>query len=191
MEPFLIVGLGNIGTLYEGTRHNAGFIVLDELMQELNVSSPSVKFKGEVRSFQYKDFKGYTLKPHTFMNLSGESVKPLVDYYKIPIKNILVLHDDIDLNIGSMKFKKAGGDAGHNGLKSITANLNTNDYYRLRIGVGRPENASFDIKDWVLSKFNNDERNVLKDLSFRIKDCLSLFFEGNIARFQEKINTRK
>ncbi len=196
LEPFLVVGLGNIGSDYDFTRHNVGFMMLDEVSPIFDRQSSFVKFKGEcvVVSFKMHDgdiVKGYILKPHTFMNLSGESVRPLCDYYKIPFGNVFVIHDDVDLPLGTVRVKKGGGDAGHNGLKSITSHLGTNDYYRLRVGVGRPSNPSYEMKDWVLSKFSNDEKLVIVKIAEEVRENFYLFVSGNFARFQEKINSIK
>lgn len=200
LNPFVIVGLGNVGAKYDFTRHNAGFFILDYLMPLFNVVSSSEKFNGDLQTVSFllesDNLKGYLLKPKTFMNLSGECVRPFLDYYKISVSNLLVIHDDIDLKLGSMKFKCGGGDAGHNGLRSITSHLNTNNYYRLRVGVGRKEDAKGeaqvavkgDVKDWVLGKFNSSEREKLKNVASKVKEYLPLFLAGDFQRFQEKIN---
>jgi len=147
----LIVGLGNPGVKYQNNRHNIGFLVIDYLIDQFNPSKLSSKFKGEL----YKTHEYLFLKPLTFMNLSGESVKLVKDFYKINNDDIIVIHDDIDLNIGALKFKKGGSNGGHNGLKSIDK-LIENDYWRIRIGVGRPERKE-QVVSYVLSDFEEDE----------------------------------
>lgn len=195
LDPFVIVGLGNIGREYEGTRHNVGFYVLDLMEPMFNVTQSTVKFNGEIKTVTYSfndtSFKGYLIKPHTYMNLSGECVRPFLDYYKIPYTNVLVVHDDVDLKNGQMKFKCGGGDAGHNGLKSLTKHLNTNNYYRLRIGVDRPQNKSYDMINWVLGKLTASQNELVMKQVDVIKQNFHLFLLGNMARFQEKMNTLK
>ncbi len=147
----LVTGLGNPGKKYKKNRHNAGFIAIDYLIDKFNASKISSKFKGEL--FKSKEY--LFLKPATFMNLSGESVKYTKDFYKIDNDNIIVIHDDIDLKTGALKFKKGGGSGGHNGLKSIDSNIG-NNYYRIRIGIGRPEKKE-EVTNYVLNDFNSDE----------------------------------
>jgi len=146
----LIVGLGNPGEKYSLNRHNIGFLAVDYLIDEFQASKISSK-KGEL--FKSNDF--LFLKPTTFMNLSGESVKLVKDFYKIPNNYIIIIHDDIDLKLGALRFKIGGSSGGHNGLKSID-NLIGNDYYRVRIGVGRPERKE-EVVNYVLSDFSKKE----------------------------------
>lgn len=195
LNPFVIVGLGNIGSRYDFTRHNIGFDILDDLCSMFDCVGNSLKFNGEYKTVSYilkgDNLKGYLIKPHTFMNLSGECVRPFLDYYKIPFTKVLVIHDDVDLKPGCIKFKCGGGDAGHNGLKSITSHLGTNNYYRLRIGVGRPANSSYEMKDWVLGRFSSDERSLISKVTEEIKSNFNLFLSEDFKRFQEKINSVK
>ncbi len=147
----LIVGLGNPGKKYLKNRHNAGFLALDFLIDKFNASKISSKFKGEL----FKSDNYFFLKPLTYMNLSGESVLSVKNFYKINNDNIIVIHDDIDLKLGALRFKKGGSSGGHNGLKSID-NLIGNDYYRIRIGIGRPERKE-DVINYVLNDFDEKE----------------------------------
>jgi len=162
----LIVGLGNPGKKYEFNRHNIGFLAVDYLIDEFRASKISSKFKGEL--FKSEDF--LFLKPNTFMNLSGESVVLVKEFYKISNENIIVIHDDIDLKLGALKFKIGGGSGGHNGLKSIDAHIG-NDYYRVRVGVGRPERKE-EVINHVLSDFKKDEFECLKELFPLIKEAI-------------------
>ena len=147
----LVVGLGNMGPEYEGTRHNAGFMLVDLLLKGGEFSPiASAKFKGEL----YKTGPTLLLKPHTYMNASGLSVRAVRDFYKC--SRLIVAHDDIDLNLGTLRFKKGGGNGGHNGLKSIDA-LCGPEYERVRIGVGRAE----DVSAFVLSAFTAEEGEIL------------------------------
>ena len=162
----LIVGLGNPGKEYELNRHNIGFLAIDYLIDTLNASKISSKFKGDL----YKTSEFLLLKPSTFMNLSGESVVLVKNYYKIDNEDIIVIHDDIDLKLGALRFKRGGGHGGHNGLKSIDAYIG-NDYWRIRIGVGRPERKEEVIK-YVLSDFKKDELECLQKLFPKIEKSI-------------------
>jgi len=163
----LIVGLGNPGKKYELNRHNVGFLAVDYLINEFKASQISSKFKGEL----FKSNEFLFLKPTTFMNLSGESVRLVKDFYKIPNENIIVIHDDIDLKVGALRFKKGGSSGGHNGLKSIDKHIG-NDYYRVRVGVGRPERKE-EVVNYVLSDFTKDELECIKKNFETIKKAVS------------------
>ncbi len=145
----LIVGVGNPGIEYDLTRHNIAWILIDGLPQ-ISSSNWKMKFKGDYTDFNHKGERIYVLKPQTFMNLSGESVQPLCQFFKILPEEVLVIHDELDLPFGQIHFKKGGGLAGHNGLKSIAKHLGTDTFYRMRIGIGRPDRGS--VSSWVLSK---------------------------------------
>ena len=162
----LIVGLGNPGSKYEKNRHNIGFLAVDYLIKEFNASKLSSKFKGEL----YKSDEYLFLKPTTYMNLSGESVRLVKDFYKMENDDIIVIHDDIDLKLGALRFKKGGGSGGHNGLKSIDTNIG-NDYWRVRIGVGRPERKEM-VVSYVLSDFEDEELECLEKLFPLIKEAI-------------------
>jgi len=162
----LVVGLGNPGKKYELTRHNVGFLAVDYLIDEFNASYESSKFKGEL--YKAKDF--LFLKPQTYMNLSGESVKEVKNFYKIENEDIIVIHDDIDLKLGALRFKRGGSSGGHNGLKSIDEHIG-NDYYRVRIGIGRPERKEMVI-NFVLSNFTPQELECIKTLFPLIKEAI-------------------
>ncbi len=153
----LIIGLGNIGQKYENTRHNIGFMVIDYLIKNIqNTTINKSAFKGEL--FKAPDF--FLLKPHTFMNLSGESAIAVKNFYKI--NEVIVIHDDIDLEFGAIKFKLGGSSGGHNGLKSLDSNIG-NNYIRVRIGVGKPEYRS-EVVSFVLNQFNEIEQKHLPEL---------------------------
>ena len=152
----LIVGLGNPTPTYSTTRHNIGYMVVDYLIKELNATDISKKsFEGKL--YKYKDV--LLLKPTTFMNLSGKSVQAVVNFYKIDLDNILVIHDDIDLSFGAVKLKKGGGNGGHNGLKSIDS-LISKEYNRLRLGISKPPKKEM-VASFVLSSFDTKEQEVL------------------------------
>jgi PTH1 family peptidyl-tRNA hydrolase len=157
----LIAGLGNYGSEYLDTRHNAGFRAVDFISQKFDISlSEKTKFNAELGqgyiSNKSNKHKIILAKPLTYMNLSAKAIAPICSYYKIPPKNIIIIHDDIDLKFGVVKYKLGGGNGGHNGLKSLDSTIGR-DYHRIRIGVGRPENNRIDISDYVLQNFSTDE----------------------------------
>ena len=171
----LIVGLGNPGSKYQNTRHNIGWDVLEELSFYRDLKWND-KFKGlyAVHVDSESGDKIYFLKPQTFMNLSGESVQPLMNFFKITLENILVVHDELDLPYGTIAFKKGGGLAGHNGLKSIAGILGSQEFRRVRMGIGRPVHG--DVSNWVLSGYTGED-----------KDFLSPYLKGSAAALEEYI----
>ncbi|MBL7664113.1 MAG: aminoacyl-tRNA hydrolase [Bacteriovoracaceae bacterium] len=183
----LVVGLGNPGAQYELTRHNVAWLVMDS-MKELDNANWKNKFKGEYTEIELKGNKCVFLKPQTFMNLSGESVQPLCAFYKITPSEILVVHDEVDLPFGQVGFKKGGGLAGHNGLKSIAQQLGTQDFLRLRVGVGRPVHG--EVKNWVLTIFPKSEDHllgkVLQGSADAIAHAIEFGFEKAASKFSKK-----
>jgi PTH1 family peptidyl-tRNA hydrolase len=160
----LVVGLGNIGQEYENTRHNVGFEALDFFI--VNQCGALVEFqkfskKSHIQKINFQQQQLILCKPQTYMNLSGHSVVELLSYFKITPNNLIVVHDELDIPLGSIKTKLGGGDAGHNGLKSITALIGPN-YHRVRIGIGRPNHPQTDISQFVLSPFTTQERPILQ-----------------------------
>jgi PTH1 family peptidyl-tRNA hydrolase len=150
----LIVALGNPGSQYEKTKHNVAWMILDDL-KELRSANWKNKYKSEYAEVELFGKKRWFLKPQTYMNLSGEAVQAFCHFFKIDIKKILVVHDELDIPLGQVHFKNGGGIAGHNGLKSIVACMGTQDFARMRIGIGRPTVG--DVSDWVLTPFRADE----------------------------------
>ncbi len=154
LTVFLIVGLGNPGVAYANTNHNMGFKCVDYLASALKFPDFKERFDGLYSELLIGDCKFLLLKPQTYMNLSGTSVKKFVQYYKIDLKNIVVIHDDLDLKPGVLKIKCGGSSGGHNGIKNID-NAIGSDYWRIRIGIGRPDNKEFAINDYVLAKMSD------------------------------------
>ncbi len=152
----LLVGLGNIGKKYEKTRHNFGFLALDAIIEEFKFEKSADKFEAEVFKGEIDGKKIIAIKPQTYMNNSGISVLETAQFFKISPENIIVFHDEIDINFGEIRVKIGGGNAGHNGLKSIDEEIGK-DYWRARLGVSRPKNKEFEIADYVLSKFSDEE----------------------------------
>ena len=169
----LIVGLGNIGEQYQLTRHNVGFLVIDEMTKNLTTSNINkANFQADVLKSGYNLF----VKPKTYMNHSGDSVVSIKEYYKIDMEDIIVIHDDLDLPFGTVKFKVGGGHGGHNGLRSIDSHIGK-EYIRVRIGIGKPENKT-DVANYVLSNFSKEELNKLEGIiTHTIKAIESLKIE--------------
>jgi peptidyl-tRNA hydrolase, PTH1 family len=183
---YLLVGLGNFGREYELTRHNFGFMLLDQIIEDYGLVQQSNKFKSEVFSGEIVGNKIIAIKPQTFMNLSGEAVLSAAGFYKIPVKNILVFHDDLDLDFARIKVKIGGGNAGHNGLKSIDGAIGK-DYMRVRLGIGRPKNSEFETSDYVLGKFTKDEMNVVQETNRKISDFLEELLNGQLDKFANQM----
>lgn len=178
----LVVGLGNPGSQYKKTRHNIGFMLIDLLKTEKFTDVSSAKFQGEL--FKFSNL--LLLKPQTFMNLSGSSVKAVNDFYKP--ERIIVIHDDLDLKLGAVKFKIGGGSGGHNGLKSIDA-LIGNEYERVRIGIGRGDKAS--VTSHVLSAFNDDESECLSKVLNYAKEAVLELIRSDIDTISQKYCVKK
>lgn len=173
----LIVGLGNIGTEYDFTRHNIGFATVDSLAEENGVGWSTKKdLKSEITSTVINGKEVILVKPTTFMNASGEAVRAVTDFYKIKTTDIIVLHDELDLDFGDVRTKKGGGSAGHNGIKSLIQHIGE-DFTRIRIGIGPKTPEQIDSADFVLQKFSKDEQKDLPEIIVRavnqIKECLA------------------
>ena len=156
---FLIVGLGNPGIQYENTRHNIGFNVIDNISKEYNIDINREKFKGVYGEGFIANTKVILLMPTTYMNLSGESIREVVDFYKLSNEQIIVIYDDISLDVGRIRLREKGSAGGHNGIKSIIANLGTDIFPRIKVGVGQPD---VDLVKYVLGKFTKEEMDILK-----------------------------
>lgn len=184
----LIVGLGNPGKEYENTRHNIGFMVLDKYANKNGLSFQKEKFNGLYLDFQVNGEKVILLKPLSYMNLSGEVVRKFVDFFKIEIEDILIINDDLDLQIGTIKLKPMGSSGGHNGLKNIELHLATRNYKRLKIGISN--NKMLDTKDYVLGKFTSLEQeqlNTVLDTSLSIvDDFIKINFDLLMNRYNKK-----
>jgi len=180
---WLIVGLGNPGPKYALTRHNIGFIAVDMFAQSLSGAGNSPVWKEEHQALccklKIEETPVIIAKPMTFMNKSGESVQSLMQFYKIPQENVLIVQDDIDQPFGGMRFHKDRGHGGHNGIRSISAMLGSQDYSRLKLGVGRPTNPDMDVANYVLSKFSSEEQSQLTEFLNKSGDAIeSLIFDG-------------
>jgi len=186
----LIVGLGNPGSDYEQTRHNIGFMVIDELIARHNASKlSSSSFQGELYKFQNSSVSlknHFLLKPLTFMNLSGESVVKVKNFYKI--EDVVVIHDDLDLPFGALRFKRGGGHGGHNGLKSIDA-LIGKDYIRVRMGIGKPEHKG-EVVSYVLGRFSPQQEKSLQDFIAHTADSVTFLLEHTLDETRQKYSKK-
>ncbi len=184
----LIVGLGNPGKEYAFTRHNAGFLTLDYLSDKLGVKINRSKFKALVAEGVIVDKRVLLMQPQTFMNNSGEAVIEAVNFYKIKPENVIVIFDDISLPVGKMRIRKNGSAGGHNGIKSIIAHLGTQDFPRIKIGVGEKPHKEMDLADWVLSKFPQDEQKVLFEKFGDASEAVKLMVSGKFEEAMNKFN---
>lgn len=157
----LIVGLGNPTKEYENTRHNVGFMVMDRLSDVFNVSITTKKFKGEYVKFKYKGEDIILLKPMTYMNLSGESVIQVMNYFKIDIADVLIIYDDLDMPVGKLRLRENGSAGGHNGIKSIIAHVGSQSFKRVRVGIDK--HPRIKVVDYVLGHFNKDEQGLIDE----------------------------
>ena len=180
-ETWLIVGLGNPGKEYERTRHNAGWRALDRIAEKLNCKVDKSKFQGLYGQCTYQGCKLLLLKPMTYMNLSGRSVLQLSAFFKIPPQRIIVLFDDISLEPGKLRIRKDGSAGGHNGIKSIIAELGSQDFPRVKIGVGAKPHPDFDLADWVLSSFTSLEEKTLIPALDRAADAALCILDKGVS----------
>ena len=187
----LIVGLGNPGPEYLMTRHNAGFWFVDALAHARSLTfKPENRFKADVARLQDDGHDCLVCKPNTFMNNSGMSVQPLVGFYKIPIEEILVVHDDIDLEAGTVRFKKGGGHGGNNGLRDVIEKLGSNAFNRLRIGVGHPGNSA-EVVNYVLSKPSRDDTGLIMESIGRAIELLPRILDGDFMKVMTRLHTQQ
>ena len=179
---WLVVFLGNPGLRYEGTRHNAGFMTADALARKKNISINRSRFRALTAACPFGDTTALLMKPQTYMNLSGEAVGQAARFYKIPADHVLVVSDDITLPIGAMRIRTKGSAGGHNGLKNIISVLGTEEFPRIRLGVGSPPHPDYDTVDWVLSVFRDQDAVDMADAAARAADAVECF----IAQGPEK-----
>ena len=182
----LLVGLGNPNPNNSNNRHNVGFLVIDAINEKFKLSKQKPKFKGLLTTGKIDEHKVFAIKPLTFMNSSGICIKELIEYFKIEVKDVFVFHDDMDIDIGKVKVKFGGRNAGHNGIDSIDKNIGKN-YSRVRIGIGSPKDNSTGA-DHVLDNFSNDEKGNVEKLTKNITESLSFLINKDLDLFSSKIN---
>ena len=184
----LIVGLGNPGNIYNNTRHNLGYFFIDYFAEKIGEKIEKNKFEGKYAEVEINKEKVILLKPEKFMNLSGEVIKSYISYFKIPIENILVICDDMNLEVGAIKLKSQGSCGGHNGLKNIEENLLTSDYKRLKVGISRDK--SIQTTDHVLGKFNNEEQQIMNEKKDLVCNIIYDFCQQSFEKVMSKYNAK-
>lgn len=185
---WLIVGLGNIGEEYDRTRHNAGFEVVDLLAKELGTDIRRLKFKALTATAEIGEEKVLLMKPATFMNLSGEAVEQAAAFYKIPPERVLVISDEVALAPGKLRIRASGSAGGHNGLKNIIAHLHSQEFPRIRVGVGSKPHPDYDMAAWVLGKPVGDDRKALDEAEKRAAEAVEVIVKNGLQRAMEKYN---
>lgn len=186
MTNFLIIGLGNPGTVYSGNRHNIGFMAIDKIVADYGFSRTSLKFGGSVAEGNVGGNKIFAFKPLGYMNISGAPAGEIARFYKIPLKDIIVIHDDLDLPLGKLRVKRGGSSGGHNGLKSLDSHIGV-DYLRVRLGIGHPGDRDL-VSDYVLSDFRKEEISTLNNVIQATSQNISALLSGDEAGFMNKVS---
>ena len=185
---WLLVCLGNPGDKYENTRHNVGFMVADELAERQRAPIQKLKFKALTNLFTISGEKVLVMKPVTYMNLSGEAVRPAADFYKIPPDHVLVVSDDTALPVGRLRIRRGGSAGGHNGLKSVIQHLGTDQFPRIRVGVGEKPHPDYDMADWVLGHFQGEDKKAMDAAVKRAADAVECLIGEGIDRAMSRFN---
>lgn len=185
---YLVAGLGNPGTQYEMTRHNIGFHTIDYIADELGVKVKKLKYKALYGECEIGGEKVFLIKPQTYMNLSGESIVEFVRFFKVPVENVIIISDDISLEAGRIRVRPKGSAGGHNGLKSIIYQLNSDAFPRIKIGVGAPQHEDYDLADYVLGRFTKDEIPVLEDAIVRSYKAVNEIIKRGVQSAMNKYN---
>lgn len=187
-QKYLIAGLGNPGRQYKGNRHNIGFMVVDRLAEKYGIRLGRVQQKAITGEGRIKERPVFLVKPQTYMNRSGDSIGPLVNYYKVPLENVLVIYDEIDLPFGTLRLRSKGGSGGHNGMKSVIQHLGQ-DFPRMRLGIGRPE-GRMPPSAYVLRDFDKDEQPVLIELLDSAIEAVETFLVEDVNLAMTRHNGR-
>jgi peptidyl-tRNA hydrolase, PTH1 family len=194
-QTYIIAGLGNPGTKYAGTRHNIGFMVVDKLAAGVNVSLDLEKWESFYVRGVILGRKVCLLKPSTYMNCSGRAIAKFVDFYKTPLSRLLVIHDDLDMKLGRIKLTVGGGAGGHNGIRSLIQHMGSRDFYRLKIGIGRPGQDSMhpdiSVEDYVLAHFSTEEKKVVDDKMDSLMQGIDFFLQDDISKAMNFLNSFK
>ena len=190
VPAFVIAGLGNPGLKYEGSRHNAGFDVADTLAARLGVKIKKLKFQALYGEGVIAGRRVILLKPQTFMNLSGRSVRDCLNFYKLPLEKAIIIYDDISLPPGKIRVRPKGSDGGHNGIKDIIYHGHSDVFPRVRVGVGSPPNPGFELTDWVLSGYSAQERKLMDGAFVSACDAVEHIIEHNILSAMNKYNSK-
>lgn len=185
---FIIAGLGNPGTQYEDTRHNCGFMAVETLAEMHGAELKRLKFKSLTAEAEINGRRCLLMKPTTFMNNSGDAVSEAADFYKIQPENVLIIYDDITLDVGRLRIRAKGSDGGHNGMKSIILRLNSDNFPRIRIGVGKKPHPDYNLADWVLSRFTKEEGEKLEPALSNAAKAAELIAGGKITEAMNLYN---
>ena len=188
---YLIVGLGNPGLQYEKTRHNAGFLAIDFLSERYGIRVNSAKYRALVGDGMIAGKRVLLMKPQTFMNLSGEAVKEAMSFYKIPIENVIVLSDDVNLDVGRMRVRKSGSDGGQKGLRSIITLTTSDNFPRIRFGVGKKPHPDYDMGDWVLGNLSESDKKAIFDCFVTGYEGLEKLLVGDVDGAMQICNSKK
>lgn len=186
---WIIAGLGNPGLEYEHTRHNAGFLTMEQLAQNCGVQLSQMKFQADCVEAMVGEVRCLLMKPATYMNRSGDAIAAAADFYHIPSEQVLVIYDDISLAPGKLRIRRKGSAGGHNGIKSIIAQLGTEEFPRIRVGVGAKPDPRYDLADWVLSKFTEEEQTALQPALEHAADAANLIVRGDINQAMSQYNS--
>ena len=187
---YIIVGLGNPTLQYEGTRHNVGFDVIDTLAERYNISVDTRKSRALIGKGMIEGHKVILVKPQTYMNLSGESIRSLVDYYKVDEESeLIVIYDDVSLGVGQLRIRKKGSAGGHNGIKSILSELGTDVFLRIKVGVGEKP-RKYDLADYVLGHFSKEEKEQMKEGYQKAADAVSMLLNGETEAAMNQYNRK-
>ena len=185
---YIIVGLGNPGRQYEGTRHNAGFIAINYIAEELGVKINRVKFKSTVGGATINGKRCLLMKPSTYMNLSGQAVTEAMNFYKIPPQRVVILSDDISLDVGVIRVRRKGSDGGQKGLQNIIYLSGSDEFPRVKIGIGKKPHPDYDLKDWVLSRFTDKDQKLIAERLPDIKGAVELIVAEDIDKAMNLYN---
>lgn len=183
----IIVGLGNPGKEYAKTRHNLGFLAIDKLSEKLCVSINKTKFNGMIGEINHNGEKILLVKPQTFMNLSGNCVKEIVDFYKLAVENLIVIYDDIDIEFGKIRIRPSGSPGTHNGMRNITNMIQSQNFCRIRIGTGKPKNNQ-ELYNFVLSEFSSDEMKIVDDVTTKVSQAVLEILDSDILEAMNSFN---
>lgn len=186
---YVIAGLGNPGMEYDGTRHNAGFFVLDALAKQEGADINRLKFKGKTGEAVIGGKRCLLLKPTTYMNLSGESIVQALDFYKLDTDRLIVIYDDISLEPGKLRIRRKGSHGGHNGMRSIIDLTGKDDFPRVKIGVGKKPHPDYDLAKWVLGKFSKEDSEKMKQSAENACECIKLMVQGKTDEAMNKYNS--